>query len=472
VLDARYTHGKFRFVSGDNGAAPPTINDPADTGLQDIDPLTDEDPELFSYLNGSNPRAMLVNITTDFSTKPATSKGKYTACVPSASGTTFVWDYLKDPNDNPLAKDIALKYGSGDVAGNPYGIVNPGNWNYLYIVGYDEAKIYQIDRSAFEGTAESGALAVRLAIDVSSYLPNTPGLYHHGAALITLNAGSVRYIYALFTSATIDSAGYPDEYKESTVLRYRVNSDGSVLSTPAVVRVGKNATALIPVSSGGTVSILVPAIGGKQNYGSTNGTNSNLTQINAFGASLTASTRITGDTPSDPPLSANDNYDIRGVAVSTGGDNAYLLTVTYDANYLACWKLYTMNLAGILTHEGDKNISALITAGLLAPVNDSGFGVSGNYWEILYDNTVSGGRLWFLKGTPIRVSAGGNYASQLKLVDKPYDGSTVGNVNSADLIGEMLYQAAQGAALNTRLGTTRHLAKAVRAAKAAAEEEK
>jgi hypothetical protein len=461
VLDAVYNNGKFRFIAGDNGVS--SIADPADTGLQDIDPTTDEDPVLFSYLKGTSPRALLVNITTNIPAPvpPPTSTGKYTVCVPAASGDTFTWDYLRS-GSAIRAKDIPLQFNNVDVAGNPHGIVKVGD--FLYIVEYDTAKIYRLDTSTFEGKAAGNACQVTPVADATSLLPSKLGLHHHGEALITLSNGGDKYVYALFTSATIDSAGYPDVYEQSTVVRYLVDSSSGNLSNSGVTRVGKNATALIPIGSGRTVSILVPAIGGKQNYGSTNGTDSNLTRISAPFGSFTASTLITGDAAT--ALTSTGNYDIRGVAVSADGYNAYILLVTYNANYQACWRLYKTTVTVIL-NGGGHPISHL--SGLTSVEN--GFGVPGYYWEIIYDNTVSGGRLWFLKGTPIRVSAGGNYNPAIKNIAYPYtddETAIAGNVNSADLIGEMLYQAEQGAMVNTRLGTTRHLAKAVQAAKMAA----
>jgi hypothetical protein len=470
ALDAVYNNGKFRFIAGDNAA--PSIADPVDTDLQDIDPTTDEDPVLFSYLSGSNPNALLVNITTEIPAPvpPPVSTGKYTICVPTASGTSFTWDYLRGSGAAIYAKDISLKLGSPavDVAGNPHGIVTVtvDTGDYLYIVEYDSAKIYRVKLSTLQSITEGGDCHIELAADATSLLPDTYGLYHHGAAFIALNNGTVKYVYALFTSATNDGEGSPDAYELSTVVRYQVRTATGELFDPRTVRVGKNATALIPVGSGATASILVPAIGGKQNYGNTNGTDSSLTQVaNIFAAPLRATIRITGDNSTS--LSATGNYDIMGFAVSANGNNAYILLVTYDAAYKAYWRLYKGTLANILAVT-DTEISDVTT--LTSVANDSE-DTAGYYWEILYDNTVTNGRLWFLKGTPIRVSAGNDYGTLLKDIPYPFDGSVAGNVNSADLIGEMLYQAAQGVGLNTRFGTTKHLARAVQAAKAAAEEE-
>jgi hypothetical protein len=460
VLDSVYNNGKFRFIQGNNAVL--TINDPRDTGLAVIDPTTDEDPVLFSYLNGS-PRALLVNITTDFSTKPATSIGKYTICVPDMAATPITWSVLR--------QNIALQDSAGnDVAGNPHGVVKIGN--FLYVVEYDSAKIYRLKISNFE--TESGpTYVVPYSVDATPSLPvPTPPdvLYHHGAALITLTNTAVRpavtYLYALFTSATIDGGGYPLSYYPSTVVRYTVDASTGDLSNPVAVSAGQNATAMLPVTYGTMRSILVPAIGGKQNYGSTNGAASNLTEVsNIFGSALASRIHITGDNSTD--LEEDGNYDIIGFAVSANENNAYILLVTYDEDYQAYWRLYQGTLGDIMA-GGGRPISDV--PGLTSVDND--FGASGNLWEVLFDNTVTNGRLWFLKGTPIRVNAGNDYGTMLLDVEKPFDNtSTVGNVNSVDLIGEMLYQAAQGVGLNTRLGTTRQLAKAVRAAKAAAEEE-
>jgi hypothetical protein len=463
ALDAAYKNGKFRFVAGDNAA--PSIADPADVELDVIKPTTDGDPVLFSYLKGSSPRALLVNINTNFDVPP-TSTGKYTVCVPDTSASPITWKLL---NDGALAKDITLvNAGGSPVAGNPHGIAAIGN--YLYTVDYDSPYIYRLDITAFEGKAAGSNYQVTTAFNVTPYLPTTPsGLYHHGAALISLTTiveeEPVTYLYALFTSATLDSYGYPDVYAASTVIRFIVNTSTGAIINPVYVRVGQNATGLIPAGSGSTASILVPAIGGKQNYGSTNGTASNLTQVTNIFATLGATTRITGDNSTS--LSSTGNYDIMGFAVSANGNNAYILLVTYNANTQACWRLYKGTLANILAVT-NAQISQVTTLTSVATV----FGdTAGYYWEILYDNTVTNGRLWFLKGTPIRVNAGNNYDTLLKDIKYPLDGSVAGNVNGADLIGEMLYQAAQGVTLNTRLGTTRQLAKTVQAAKTAAEEE-
>jgi hypothetical protein len=85
--------------------------------------------------------------------------------------------------------------------------------------------------------------------------------------------------------------------------------------------------------------------------------------------------------------------------------------------------------------------------------------------------------LWFMIGNRIRVSALKDYSYVIKEIDAGSGGSLYSpgfNINSADLIGEMIYQSTKNASKNTRLGRLRGLAKSVRAAKARAvrEEEK
>jgi hypothetical protein len=457
VANSQYQKGKFRFIQGNNGASPPTIDDPLDTKLGVINALTDNDPVLFSYQNGSAPRALLCNITTS----GGTSTGKYTICVPNTSATPVSWSILK--------QDISLKTSGGDnVAGNPHGIIKIGN--FLYIVDYDTLNITRLDITAFEGTASGGDYTPTVAPTPPGYFPSTAAAIH-GEGIITLTdssgLASVTYLYALFSC--LDSSG---NYLPSVIVRYAVNTSG-VLNNPKIAWVGKNAMALVPAVLDGITYILVPAVGGMQNGGFTNGTNSDLTLLNAF-----SSTDFTGTAPTKPkdPVITGDsqtavtptgNYDILGVAVSADGNNAYILLNSYDTAYNSCWRLYKTTLSTIVATQVNTPISGL---GLTSV--DNGFGdPAGYYWEVLYDNTVSGGRLWFLKGSPIRVSNGGTYGTVLKEIGDILYGPGGVNVNSADLIGEMLYQAAQGAAVNTRLGTTRHLAKAVQAAKAAAEEE-
>jgi hypothetical protein len=241
------------------------------------------------------------------------------------------------------------------------------------------------------------------------------------------------------------------------------------------VTVGRNASALVPAldTASGTV-VLIPALGGPQQAGTTNGTDSNLIIVPAFGGFGRPTIALTGDTAGS--VSSAGTYDIRGVAVSEDGAT-YLLTGTYNSGYNTLWRLYKTTINAILSATAKTPLSA---AAFLQPVDstaDTINGDPGNYWEVQYENnaTPANGRLWFVKGSPIRISLGGNYAA-FKLIDAGSGGSLYSpafNVNSADLIGEMIYQAGKGVSKDTRLikGSAQKSAARTAASTATQEEE-
>jgi hypothetical protein len=93
---------------------------------------------------------------------------------------------------------------------------------------------------------------------------------------------------------------------------------------------------------------------------------------------------------------------------------------------------------------------------------DSAIGSKGFEWQLIYENATpaSKGRLWFVKGTPIQASQGDDYDTKLVFdtgalypsnSSDPLDAISYKNVNSADFIGEMIYQHGKGHSIDTRL---------------------
>lgn len=475
ILDNLYQNGKFRFFQGDDGG-PTDVQSPLDTKLTGGIQPTDSDPVLSSYMGGSKldtPRALVCIVTTDFTTGKST--GKYSVCTPTTPGTPVSWVAsggpqgieLVDQDDNP-------------VAGNPYGVAQVGG--YLFIVEYDTATVYTINIAKFEA-ATGATYTVDGATDISKLFPNpVAGAVPHGAAIIALTSGSgstaVSYIYALYASANETTPPKPVTYNPSALVRLTVDPTTGALSGGTGVSVGLNATALVP-APGGTdgTTILVPALGGTQQSGATNGTASNLYRVPAFANFAKASIAFTGDTTTT--VTAAGNYDIRGVAVSDDGI-VYLLTGTYDTNYNTYWKLFQTTVANVLAANG-VTISAAVAANpaLLIQV-DSGVATPGYYWEVLYENAspVANGRLWFVEGTPIRISQGSTYSKAVSFTAATLYGDTTvtdANINSADLIGEMIYQFKKGASIDTRLikgKRSQQVAKAIKAAAVEEEEKK
>jgi hypothetical protein len=185
---------------------------------------------------------------------------------------------------------------------------------------------------------------------------------------------------------------------------------------------------------------------------------------------MTATIAIIGEADTAPD---GTTYDIKSVAFSEDGLYGYLLCLTYDANYAPCWKIYQTDAAKILA-AASVSISDAVTGSILTafPGQDS---ATGNDWELLYENAAdpANGRLWFVQGTVIQVSKR-DYSDPHDF-EYLYDVSAVGYVNSADLIGEMIYQYEKGHSIETRLIKGKTAAKiaraAARAAAAAPEEE-
>jgi hypothetical protein len=486
VLDDGYTHGKVQSISGTPGLPSTSINDPEDTLIDDIAPYTDGDPEVFSYMDGDTqtvPRLLLCNVTTDFSTPPPyASTGKYSAytpVAPSVDTRKLDWDLvgtkdlqLVDPDGNP-------------VAGNPYGVAQVGD--FLYILGYDTGNIYTVQISEFEGA--SGPTYQVFA--VTEAVAQSGTFYPHGAAILSLTdtSNSATYVYGLFTMAENDpDSGYPINYNPSSLVRYTVDPENpGALIEPLTVSVGANANALVPVpgSTGAdSFSVLVTAIGGIQDTGTTNGTDSSLSVVPAFADfpdGETAQIAFTGDATG--PVTPDGAYDFKGAAVSEDGAYAYLLTATYSKEYLYNWRLYQTTAAKIIaaTEEETQTLSEAVAAGVLVDLDSTADPVNGDpgvEWEIQYENAADPiiGRLWFVKGSPIRISMGNSY-SVFKIFDAGSGGplySPAFYVNSADLIGETIYAAARGISKDTRLvkGNATRLAAAAAAAASEDEDDK
>jgi hypothetical protein len=242
-----------------------------------------------------------------------------------------------------------------------------------------------------------------------------------------------------------------------------------------VASVGKNAMGMVPVQGGTPTGlfIAVPCLGGTYQYGTTNGAESALYKVTGIFASMVAAPAIIGEADTAPD---GTTYDIKSVAFSEDGLYGYLLCLTYTSlpDPQPCWKIYQTTATKILSASG-ITISAAVTATILDSLTGQD-SATGNDWELLYENDTvpANGRLWFVQGTVIQVSKGNDYSVKKTFVYL-YDVSARGYVNSADLIGEMIYQYGKGHSIDTRLIKGKAAAKvarvAARAAAAAPEEE-
>jgi hypothetical protein len=492
VLDEDYENGLFRFFQGTDGK-PENVDVPRDTGLTGIIGPTDGDPVVHSYMGGENldtPRALVSVIVTDLSTGGSgTSTGKYWVCTPTtptAQGVDVSWAATGGPQGVEFVNEL------GDpLIGNLYGIAQVGG--YLYMVDYDTTNIYRIDIAAFESssgttyTIEDGDITPASGA-FPSPLPGNP----QGAALIALtdNSGTTpaTYLYAAYNFLTPASPEKPTTYAPGVIVRYTVDPGTGVIdeTSGTYVTTGLNLQGLVPALGGPDgISILVPCIGGIQRSDDkTNGAASTLHRVPAFSGFIQANSiaALTGDSSSAAPaLTVPGSYDVKSVAVSEDG-LAYLLCETEDSEFDTWWKLYKTTAAAILGSTGTTILDA-VSSHTLKQV-DAGVGSKGYEWNLMYENADPGsnGRLWFVRGTPIQVSRGKKYRIK-ELFDTgilypaaedpedPLAALTFKNVNSADLIGEMIYQFGKGHSIDTRLIKGKSASAKAAIAAAAAEEE-
>jgi hypothetical protein len=465
VLDVGYDNGEFRFFQ-ETGDAPAAVQAPLDTGLTVINP-TDSDPELHSYMGGpglDQPRCLLCIITTDpvgdkstckfFVTSPDTPKDPAVTWTIVAGGTTGI--ELVDALDTPYPM-------------NPQGVAQVGG--FLYIINYDDTSLYRIDIAAFEGTTgDLFTLTDDAIVDLYEWLdppePPAPKPTYHGAAIAVLTeppapapdstrddpATPSTWLYALYDAVDAEDPnepGMPTSYVESPLIKMAVDPATGALDYSATVKVGKNARALVPVNGGiDGVTIFVPGVGGVQQGGTTNGADSILYRVPAFANFSSPVAALTGDAAA--AVGVDKNFDIRSIAVSDD-DLAFLLTVTFGANYTGWWRLYQTTGTYLL---GLSNTTIGNATGL--NMIACGYGTPGNDWELAYQNAANAanGKLWSVLGTPIRVCEGHDYDNfRLFGIGSLYTGDVEfgANVNSVDLIGEMIYQFGKGNSIDTRL---------------------
>jgi hypothetical protein len=492
VLNEEYHNGKLRLVTKHKDPSPNTdpvlmIDDPADVVVSSVDPLIDpeedRDPVLFFYLRLVNnvlmPRLVLCNVYTPMGegyTIPYTSTGKYTVLVPTVANNVVTWAVL--------VQNIALKLETEelkdediedllDVAGNPHGFVWDGD--DIFIGEHDSATIYQLSMADLEAATSGGFVEVTEAYNADDLLYNETGLYHHcvTTCLLTHPISNMTYLYALFTTATMDIDGYPDIYSDSSIMRWSLEANTHRLMNPEVVRVGENATTMVPVAHGRTIYLFVPALGGEQRHdGHTNRENSDLTMVDAFGNF--AGNTITPDTldpiirggAAQTDVTQTTYYDIIWFSISADGSVAHLLTHTYDGAYRSYWAVYQTDLSKLTGFREIKTLDEAVEDEILSQDAIGQAELAGYFHEVVYSESLQ--CLLHLKGNSIRISAGNDYNAVIREFNNALllYGSSIGvvNINSLIVTGDMMALVNRGIVTDTRLGKSRTLAKTMRAA--------
>jgi hypothetical protein len=449
ALDALYMNGLIKQIEGEPAAAASevaSIQDPDETYVP-LGPY-DRDPKMFSYAYGHDPAVLVAKAVTAAGEQP--SSCAYTLAAPEA-GCGKAWKIL--------ARDIVLTYTDPDteetseVATNPYGVAQVGN--ALFLIDYDSRFIYQLGVNELNGLADGEKHELAYTpfdpkIGAAAGLPVTA----KGQAIIAArDPDGNPFLFALYTDAVISPTTLPS-YDPSWLIKIAIDPVYGIPSVVGTVNdLALNAQELIYIENfDGDSGLLIPALGGPQQYtGYTNGKDSKLELVRPFASGgMTKTILLTGDALANPPTA----YDIRAVAappdVESNGP-IFLLTGTMDTDYNQNWRLYWTNIDELIIAEGDTLSDADLD------VAEEGTGSPGNYWDIYYENGTGSGaegdRLWFLKGSPISITAISNPGIPNKLFDTGYAQGQIGgiNVDSATLVSEVIKQAAKGVSLKRGL---------------------
>jgi hypothetical protein len=460
VLDAAYKNAVLRYIPGTAAGAaadlsPTAIEDPATAvGVPSIavGAAGDPDPVLFTFTvpdANNEPQVRILLVKVDTPVPGGSSTGRYSVLKPHEppSGT---WE--------TLARDVYLlaKDGSTRVAGNPHALAHTPDG--LYIIDYDSQKIWPLGITELDGEIDPDGGSVDheldgVPIDVGAIVPDFPA-NAKGQDLVYLrdDDNDDEYLFVLYQ---VPNPSVSSGYDLSWLVRLKKNASG-IFVYDIHTDVGMNAQAIIPVTGSNGKSLFVPALGGIQHDGSTNGENSTIHVAAPFVAAddFEAEELVKGDNAPSTPAT----FDIAAIAASVNG-TVYILTFTFASGYSALnWKLYKTTVDQLLD-AGDTNLSVLeelpnnTNPGRILTVAAQGptGGIDGygglNYWNIVMENgsAAAGNRLWFRRDG-IQAHDANNYSASPRVFDWGLAlGETGGvNINSFDLAAETIRQARAG----------------------------
>jgi hypothetical protein len=492
VLNKKYGNPCLRFIRGlqdaNSGGATPTagtIDNPRSTGIPMLSTVVD--PKIKSFIYNGEARFLEANVVTP---------------VSGHDGENTTFSLIAAPTPpygcwSALARDIILQYparNAAPVATNPQGVAQTRG--LLRIIDWDTQKLYTVGTDELNGLSNGSRFTLTekpfdVAAAIEAYIagggtgvPLPPNA--KGQAIISIkDANKQRYLFLLYNISEVNAED-DIEYYPAMLIRLKVDADG-VITYDAQTYVGLNAVEIIPVTnSDGVTYLLIPAIGGLQQGGATNGGNSDIRYVPAFGTwGSTATALLKGD---DPPYDPeNPTYDIRAIAASdraNGEGVVYILTGIFNSNNYNGfnWKLYKTTVDKIIDAEeeslSDAESDEIITVAekgqTLSPDLEDPYGIY--FWDILYESSDEAAsdakdRLYFFKGSAIQITPAAAYPDPANPPAEPSvanedagavqtdpgrilfdlgvrDGRIGGyNIDSADLSAETLRQYRTGVSL-------------------------
>jgi hypothetical protein len=495
VLNKEYGNPCLRFVRAlqDADSATPavgTIDNPRNTGV----PMrtTVVDPKIFSFIYNGEARFLMAKTVTP---------------VSGHDGEDTTWSMIAAPTPpygcwSVLAKDITLQYparNGAPVATNPHGVAQTRG--FLRIIDADTTNIYTVGTDDLNGLTDySRHTLAEKPFDVGPFINGeiTDPYTAKGQAIISIKRRSgetkQRYLFALFIVSDVNSKE-DIAYADSILVRLKVSKDG-VITYDAHTFVGPNAVEIIPINTDDDTDdndgayLLIPAMGGPQRGGATNGEESTVHRVSAFGDwdEEPATIALTGDS-----LILGDFRAIAAPDRAYGGGAVYILIGYFNSNLYNGfdYKLYKSTVDKMIAVEGlditdaiaDGTLTEVDSNGTIAPKAGNPYGIY--FWDILYETCYvpapvpaagdpapvpddSKDRLHFFKGSALQITPAAVYPQNTPETIQPpsddpapivsegcllfplgvRDGRIGGyNIDSADLTAETLRQYKAGVSL-------------------------
>jgi hypothetical protein len=348
TLDKDYENSHLMFSAGDQnpgeghiGAIASPI--PVTNSTLEASPLL-PDPAFFSYpYSGENQAAVwgiLAKITSKGGTIPSTCTLRLFQ-VPTPADDQ--WTDLTGAN-NP---DVVLKRppsprpeplpcptpADPDLLTDPQGFACVGGT--LFGIDYESQLLTILEGNELSNKSGS-QFPTHDPYDLSSFLDV---LDARGQAIIALG----NTLYPLYICTDVAAT----QFAPSIIARFDVA--GTALSNGVQAVVGKNAQEIIPVIDAlDAIQLLIPAIGGRQNVGNTNGIDSNISLLPAADSWSTVNVILTGDPNKAALATAYDIHDL--AALCRNKDSlVFILTTMFDTTYSHLFfRIYKATVNGLL----------------------------------------------------------------------------------------------------------------------------
>jgi hypothetical protein len=430
-MDLGYQQGKLMYIAGKEDAVEGdvgTLDRPVQAQDVGINPSTDSDPVLFSYVytkdDGSKHLRQLLVKLDSFAGNPA----RFTVLVPSV-GCCGGDEWVTRTVDVTLVKTVSGL--TSNMSINPHALAQYEN--FLYLVDDQVQQIVMVKAKDLEIAADEAQIEV-YAFDMSSYFGDYSNSGRGQAGIIL-----EKNLYALYLDADADATAFAASY----LYRLTIDDTTGALTYDTQTTVGINAQSIIPVNDGSAVQLLIPAVGGRQyENGTTNGVNSNISYVPAVGTwpapAIGAPVKITGDTQSGTAVT----YDIHAVAAAmrNGSSAIFILTQIYTTSQTtadgAPWRLYRISVSQFFALPAGATLSSassgtnpalrMVDEGTVTSISRWGIAFGLYFWDLLLEQipdatSDSGDRLWAALGTPILVTSG---AFQNRIRDPAYGSPT------------------------------------------------